>query len=211
LDKETESVVVAKGGRGGLGNRHTQEATLGEEGEKLTVILDLKVIADVGIVGFPNAGKSTLISQLTNAHPKIAAYPFTTRLPVLGKINQEDASYIIADIPGLIKGSHSGRGLGDRFLRHVERTRVLIHLIDIAATDGRDPVSDYITLNQELKLYSSQLQKKPQILVANKMDLSQAKENLKKFKAKVKKSILPISAKEAKGLEELIDAIKKRL
>ncbi len=211
LDRQGESVIVAKGGEGGSGNHHTRKATLGSKGEERQLILDLKIIADVGLVGFPNAGKSTLISKITRAQPKIAAYPFTTKTPVLGKVVKDDLSFIIADIPGLIEGSHEGRGLGDRFLRHLERTRILIHLIDMAAIDARDPIEDYKILNQELKLYSKELETKPQIIVANKMDLPEAKVNLKKFKAKIRKAVLPISAKEGKGLEELIDAIKKRL
>ena len=206
--------VLSQGGSGGKGSVHAKEdedlqALPGEEKE---LLLDLKLIADIGLVGFPNSGKSTLISKVSRAHPKIASYPFTTKEPVLGVVSfDEDTSFSIADIPGLIKDSHLGRGLGDRFLRHVERTKVLVHLIDMAGLDARDPIDDYRTINDELKFYSGEVFKKPRILVANKMDLPQAKENLENFQKTVKKKIIPISAKESQGLKELLHAIKKKL
>lgn len=213
LDKDQEELTVVYGGKGGLGNRHRRtEATAGEIGEERDLLLDLKLIADVGVVGFPNAGKSTLISHITNAHPKIAAYPFTTKFPILGVVRTaQDNSFVIADIPGLIEGSSDGRGLGDKFLRHIERTKILVHLIDMSATDARDPVQDYKIINQELKSYSKEVFKKPQILVANKMDLDISSGNLERFKKAVKKKIYQISALNKQGLEELIEAIGKKL
>jgi GTP-binding protein len=211
LDIQGDSVVVAKGGSGGLGNRTKKEARPGSQGEEKELILDLKVIADVGLVGFPNAGKSTLISEVSSAHPKIAAYPFTTKSPVLGVVRQDEFNFVIADIPGLIEGSHKGKGLGGRFLRHVERTKLILHIIDIAATEGRSPVNDYMQINKELKLYGSQVLHKPQFIVANKMDLDSAQANLEEFKRKIKKQVYPISALEGTGLEELVGAISQRL
>ncbi|MDD5347454.1 MAG: Obg family GTPase CgtA, partial [Candidatus Omnitrophica bacterium] len=143
LDHDAQEIVVAKGGQGGHGNRKGRTVTAGDPGEQRTLILDLKLIADVGVVGFPNAGKSTLIAAISNATPKVAAYPFTTKAPALGVVNSDDRSFVIADIPGLIEGSSQGKGLGDRFLRHVERTSILLHLVDRAGFEGRDPASDY--------------------------------------------------------------------
>lgn len=211
LDKDQEEVIAAYGGKGGVGNRHRREATLGEPGEEKELFLDLKLIADAGVIGFPNAGKSTLISNISNAHPKIAAYPFTTKFPVLGVVNIPDSPFVIADIPGLIEGSSLGRGLGDEFLRHIERTKILVHLIDMAASEGRDPVGDYKIINEELKNYSKEVYLKPQIIAANKMDLEGAVLNLERFKKTIKKKVYPISALKKEGLEELIEAIRKRL
>jgi len=211
LDKDQDEVVVADAGRGGLGNRHHQEATDGELGEEKEILLDLKLIADVGIVGFPNVGKSTLISNISNAHPKIAAYPFTTRAPVLGVLGRGNEAFVIADIPGLIEGSSQGKGLGDKFLRHIERTKTLVHLIDMSGFEGRDPIQDYRIINKELKSYSKEVYRKPQIIVANKMDLEESKENLEHFKKCVRKKIYPISALKKEGLEDLIEAIRQRL
>jgi GTP-binding protein len=211
LDQDQEEVVVAYGGRGGLGNQHRQTATDGQLGEEKELILDLKLIADVGVVGFPNVGKSTLISSISNARPLIAAYPFTTKSPVLGVVYSEDNSFVIADIPGLIEGSSQGKGLGDRFLRHVERTKILLHLIDMSASEGRDPVEDYRTINKELKIYSQEVYKKSQILVANKMDLEGTGKNLERFRKVINRKVYPISALKKEGLEELVEAISKRL
>jgi GTP-binding protein len=211
LDKDQEEVIVVSGGKGGLGNRHHREATLGETSEEKELLLDLKLIADVGIVGFPNVGKSTLISGISNAHPKIAAYPFTTKSPVLGVVGIGADAFVIADIPGLIEGSSGGRGLGDKFLRHVERTKILLHLLDISGYEGRNPVDDYRVISKELKNYSREVCAKPQILVANKMDLEGAKQNLARFKKVIKEKIYPISALKKQGLEELVDAIRERL
>lgn len=211
LDKDGEEIVVAFGGRGGRGNQHKREATGGVAGEEKELLLDLKLLADVGVVGFPNAGKSTLISNISNAHPKIASYPFTTKSPVLGVVRQDSGSFVIADIPGLIAGSSLGRGLGDRFLRHIERTRILVHMVDISGFEGRDPLEDYRTINKELKNYSPAIAKKPQIIAANKMDLGSSAKNLKKFKQTIKKKVYPISALKKEGLEELIEAIRKKI
>lgn len=211
LDQDGESVIVAKGGHGGIGNWHRKEATLGEPGEEKVLILDLKLLADVGVVGFPNAGKSTLITAISNAHPKVASYPFTTLAPVLGVVDATHRKFVVADVPGLIAGASEGRGLGDKFLKHLERTKVLIHLIDMSGFEGRDPVGDYRNINLELKNYSLEIFKKPQVVCANKMDLLGADKNLKRFKKLIKKPIYAISALEKTNLGELIDAIAKKL
>jgi len=211
LRQDQEEVTVACGGKGGLGNRHHRQATDGELGEERELLLDLKLIADVGVIGFPNAGKSTLISSISNAHPKVAAYPFTTKFPVLGVVKAEDSSFVIADIPGLIEGSSGGKGLGDKFLRHIERTKILLHLVDMAGVDGRNPIEDYKIINEELRNYSPEVYKKLQIIVANKMDLENSVLNLEKFKKAIKKKIYPISALKKEGLEELVEAIRNRL
>lgn len=212
LKESGERVVVAKGGEGGRGNASKKPATEGLAGEEKTLILELKLIADCGIVGFPNAGKSTLISSISNAKPQIAAFPFTTKEPVLGIVRYNSNHFFrIADIPGLIEGAHRGKGLGDKFLRHIERTRILVHIIDMAGVDGRDPVESYNLLNNELKQYDGHLDDKPQIIVANKMDLEAAGDNLKRFKQQIKETVFAISAMERQGLEELIDAIAKKL
>ena len=212
LDKDAEEIVVAKGGKGGFGNHHNiYEVTVGEPGEEKLILLDLKLIAEAGVVGFPNAGKSTLISNISNAHPKIAAYPFTTKSPVLGVVKSHGKNFVIADIPGLIEGSSRGRGLGDKFLRHVERTKILIHLIDMAGFEGRDPLEDYRIINAELKNYGKDVAKKPQIIAANKMDIETAEANLARFKKAFKKKVYSISALNKDGLEELIEAAGKKI
>ncbi|MDD5560663.1 MAG: GTPase ObgE [Candidatus Omnitrophica bacterium] len=211
LSEDGQEVIVARGGKGGIGNCHHKEATPGEPGEERTVILDLKLLADVGVVGFPNAGKSTLITAVSNARPKIAAYPFTTTAPVLGVVCATHKKFVIADIPGLIAGASEGRGLGDKFLKHLERTSVLVHLLDMAGFEGRDPVDDYKKINRELKNYSKDIYKKPQIICANKMDLAGAKENLKRFKRLIRKPVYAISALEKTNLGELVDAVAKKL
>lgn len=213
LVKAGDRVIVAKGGEGGHGNSKRRAAAPGALGEEKTVILELKLIADVGIVGYPNAGKSTLISRISSARPKIADYPFTTKAPVLGVVKiHEGASIVVAEIPGLIEGAHLGKGLGDRFLKHVERTKVLIHLVDIAACECRDPYEDYRKLNKELKLYSKELIKKPQFVALNKSDIEEAKENIKKFKKHLRgKIIFPISAVTGAGVKELLNAVYKKI
>lgn len=211
LENSGEEFVVAKGGKGGLGNSRHSEATPGGAGEEKELLLDLRVIADVGVVGFPNAGKSTLVSAVSNARPLIAAYHFTTKAPCLGVVNTSRKSFVIADIPGLIENSSLGRGLGYRFLRHIERTKLLVHLVDMSGFECRDPLEDYRIINKELKNYSSGVLKKKQIIVANKMDLEQAKANLKKFKKHVKKTVYPVSALNKQGLEELIEAVSKKV
>jgi len=211
LSGDNQRVVVARGGSGGSGNSRYRPAANGARGEEREVILELKLIAEVGIVGYPNAGKSTLISSISNTRPKIASYPFTTKEPMLGVVKTEDRDFIIADIPGLIKGAHLGRGLGYQFLRHVERTNVLLHLVDVAGVDGRDPVSDYHSLNEELGLYNRRLLKKTQIVVANKMDLPQAKANFNSFAGKIQNRVYPVSALNKTGLDILISAILRAL
>ena len=179
LAKVGDKVLVAKGGRGGLGNAHFATSTNraprkvqpGEDGEEKFLRLELKLLADVGLVGFPNAGKSTLISRISAARPKIADYPFTTLIPNLGVVGlSDDRSFVVADVPGLIEGAHLGQGLGHQFLRHLERTKVLVHLVDISSLSGRDPVSDLDIICKELELFAPTLASKPQIIVANKID-----------------------------------------
>ncbi len=202
-------VTVCKGGAAGRGNSKNLDGTEGAPGEEKEILLKLKLIADIGIVGFPNAGKSTFISRVSNAKSKAAAYAFTTKNPILGVVKfDEGETKVLADIPGIIEGAHEGKGLGLEFLKHVERTRVLVHIIDFAAVDGRDPISDYAALNKELAGYSQKLAEKPQVLVANKIDVTEARENLKKFKKKVKKPIYPISAITGEGLDELLQAMR---
>ncbi|MBU0604680.1 MAG: GTPase ObgE [Candidatus Omnitrophica bacterium] len=207
-----DKVIVAKGGQGGRGNSRNHEATEGSPGQVKTVRLELKLIADAGIIGYPNAGKSTFISKISSAHPKIASYPFTTKEPVLGVVRiHEESSFVVAEIPGLIEGAHEGRGLGDKFLRHIERTRILIHLVDISAFEGRDPVQDYRKLNFELKSYSKELSKKFQFIALNKIDNPGSEIYIKRFrKAYPKKKIYPISAITGKGLKELLEAVYKK-
>jgi GTP-binding protein len=211
LDSVGQKVIVARGGKGGRANSRFREALKGDPGEERDVILELKLIAEVGIVGYPNAGKSTLISGISNTRPKVASYPFTTKRPMLGVVVGQDRDFVVADIPGLIKGAHSGKGLGHQFLRHVERTKILLHLIDMAGVDGRDPVADYESLNEELRLYSKKLSKKKQIVACNKMDLPEAEKNLERFSSKVDTSVYPISALNNEGLEELKRAIAEAL
>lgn len=211
LKDDQEEVIVAHGGRGGLGNQNGREVTAGEPGKEKEILLDLKLIAEVGVIGFPNVGKSTLISNVSNAHPKIAAYPFTTKTPILGVVKSMQGNFVIADIPGLIEGSSSGRGLGDRFLRHIERTKVLVHMVDMSGFEGRDPVDDYRKINAELRNYSKEVCRKTQIIAANKMDLEAAPDNLIRFKKAVRKKVYPISALKREGLEELIEAVREKL
>ena len=209
LDRIGERVTVCRGGDGGRGNDKKNDATEGVSGEEKDLHLRLKLIADVGLIGFPNAGKSTLIARISNAKSKAAAYPFTTKNPILGVVKFDDGeAKVIADIPGIIEGAHEGRGMGIDFLKHVERTKVLLHLIDFGAVDGRDPVSDYHVMNKELSSYSKVLTEKEQILVANKMDLPEAKEHLKAFKRKIKKEIFPISAATGEGLTPLLQRVR---
>lgn len=206
-----ERVVVAQGGTGGRGNAGGKIATDGEAGEARELILELRLIADCGIIGLPNAGKSTLLSKLTSAHPKIAEYPFTTQTPQLGVLTdkKKSLSLVMADIPGLIEGAHEGRGLGDKFLRHIERTSFLLHLVDMSGTEGRSPWQDYETVHQELASYGHGLSQKQELLVANKMDLKVSEANLLQFKKKIRKEILPISALSGTGLKALTGAILK--
>lgn len=207
-----DRVIIAKGGAGGRGNSRNHEATKGDFGEEKTVVFELKLIADAGIIGYPNAGKSTFISRISSAHPKIASYPFTTKEPVLGVVKlHEEASFVVAEIPGLIEGAHEGRGLGDKFLKHIERTRILIHLVDISAYEGRDPIQDYRKLNHELKEYSKELSRKFQFIALNKIDNPDSERHIKRFrKAFPKKKIYPISAISGKGVKDLLQAVYKK-
>ena len=170
------------------------------------------MIADVGIVGFPNAGKSSLLRRLSTARPKVGAYPFTTRYPVLGVVEVANrGSFVACDIPGLIEGAHQGKGLGFQFLRHIERTRVLIHLVDLAGVDGRDPIEACQRLNEELQLYHRALTSKPQVIAANKIDLPEAREHLPRFKRLVGQRVVPISCATGEGLPALLEAVWETL
>lgn len=212
LQAAGEQVIVCKGGKGGRGNAPGKEALPGGPSEERELFLELKLIADVGIVGFPNAGKSTLISKVSKARPRIADFPFTTKAPVLGIVDLKgDRRFILCEIPGLIEGAHSGKGLGIRFLRHAERTKILIHLVDMAAVEGRNPLDDYRALNKELDFYGCQLASKPQIIAANKMDITAAKDNLARFRLAVKKKAYPVSGATGEGVAELLQAAWKKL
>jgi len=212
LKEDGQAVVLIKGGAGGHGNSKFRMATAGDPGEEKEITLELKLIADVGIIGYPNAGKSSLISRVSKAKSKIANYPFTTKTPILGVVKLSDErSFVVCDIPGLIEGAHAGRGLGDDFLRHVERTRVLIHMVDMAGVDCRNPADDFNSINSELKLYNPELGKRPQVIAVNKMDIPEAKENLKAFRKKIKKTVYPISCVTGEGIKELLEAVYKKL
>jgi GTPase len=222
LVENGQRAVIAKGGRGGRGNSRfatpsnpaPELAENGEPGQERDVILELKLLADVGLVGFPSVGKSTLLSVVSSAKPKIAEYHFTTIVPNLGMVETEDnRSFVMADLPGLIEGASEGVGLGHQFLRHIERTRVIVHVIDMAATEGRDPYEDYLTINKELEEYNLRLTERPQIIVANKMDMPDAEENLQLFKERLEEDfpIFPISALSRKGLRELLFAIADKI
>ena len=221
LTKPGETFIAAKGGRGGQGNRRFKTSRNrtprfsqpGEPSETLTLKLDLKLLADVGIIGLPNAGKSTLISSISSANPKIGNYPFTTLSPNLGVVQTPwGEPFVVADIPGLIEGAHKGAGLGIKFLRHIERTRILVHLIDVLSVDPEDPLNVYYTINKELAMYSSGLAEKPQIVVLNKLDIPDADESANIFKSAAKdKKILLISAINGTGIDELKSQIVKLL
>lgn len=217
-----QRVVVARGGKGGKGNARFASPTRqapriagdGKPGEERWLVLELKLLADVGLVGFPNAGKSTLISRVSAARPKIAPYPFTTLAPNLGVVNLEDStSFVIADLPGLIEGAHGGSGLGHEFLRHIERTKVLVHIVDLSCED-RDPLSDFEVIDKELKLYNEELASKPRIVAANKIDIPGTEGVLEKFVAALRErgmAVYPISALTGEGIKELLWAIAREL
>lgn len=223
LSKEGQEELVLKGGRGGKGNSHFATATrqvprfaqAGEEGEEKEVILELKLLADVGLLGFPNVGKSTFLSVVTDAKPKIANYHFTTIEPNLGVVKlQSGDSFVIADIPGIIEGASEGVGLGIQFLRHVERTRLLLHVIDISGIEGRDPVQDFYTINEELKSYSEKLSTRKQIIVANKIDVMQDDTSLKELEELAKKEgleLFKISGVTGQGVSELLNRVSEVL
>ncbi len=217
INENNQQVLIAKGGRGGRGNCHfansryqaPEIAENGEPGEKLKIRLELKLLADVGLVGFPSVGKSTLLSVVSAARPEIASYHFTTLSPNLGVVQLQDKSFVMADLPGLIEGASQGKGLGFQFLRHIERCRVLLHVIDMAATDGRDPYQDYLTIKEELKQYNPELLKRPQLILANKMDQEEASLFLKEFKEKLQDDIpiYPISAITHQNIQPVIQKI----
>src|SRR3954454_16102149 len=213
LKQVGDRVVVARGGRGGHGNLHFKSSTnraprqaeKGQPGEERWITLELKVIADVGLVGLPNAGKSTLLSRISRAHPEIADYPFTTKYPNLGTANAgPDRAFVVADIPGLIEGAHEGHGLGHEFLRHVERTRLLVHLVEAIPGDGSDPVANYLTIRHELELYSPMLAQRPEVLVVTKLDLTGAAEASERIAHELCREILAISAVTGKGIPALV-------
>lgn len=216
LSKKEQEAIIAKGGRGGRGNTafKTQTNTApdysenGEEGERKKVKVEVKMLADVGLVGLPSVGKSTIISMISKSKPKIAAYHFTTLNPNLGVVGaSENRSYVVADLPGLIEGASKGEGLGDKFLRHIERTRVIAHVIDMSGSELRDPYEDYLLINKELEEFNDKLMKKPQIIIANKMDVLGAKENLEEFKKKVDCEIYEVSAATNQGLDVVVNRL----
>jgi len=221
LSEPDQEFELCIGGRGGLGNTHfksstnrvPRQTTRGEPGAEGWFALELRTIADAGLVGYPNAGKSTLLTRISAAHPKVAPYPFTTLNPVVGIVRlgaYHRAS--VADIPGLIEGAHENRGLGHEFLRHIVRCRILLFVLDMAGSEGRDPIADYQTLRTELKLYDPALANRSSAVIANKMDIAGARENLRRFKSKFRKvKMLPISAKDGEGIEEIRSLLESTL
>jgi GTP-binding protein len=219
LVEHGQTAIIAKGGRGGRGNCRfatpsnpaPELSEKGEPGVHKEINLELKVLADAGLVGFPSVGKSTLLSVVSAAKPKIADYHFTTLVPNLGMVETDDhRAFVLADLPGLIEGAHQGVGLGHQFLRHIERTRVIIHVIDMSGLEGREPYEDFLTINEELEQYNLRLTERPQIIVANKMDMPESEENLKVFKEKLNDNnalIFPISALTRTGLDGLLHAV----
>ena len=225
LSGKNRRQVILAGGRGGKGNMHYATATMqapkyaqaGQSAQELEVILELKVIADVGLVGFPNAGKSTLLSRISNARPKIADYPFTTLIPNLGVVDTEEGGFVVADIPGLIEGASEGAGLGFEFLRHIERTRLLIHMVDAAATEGRDPLEDIQKIRHELESYHHDIASRPQIIAANKLDCLLPEEQvavlerIRSFVAEENTKVIPLSAATGQGVQELVQTVSHML
>ena len=223
LTEEGQQYIAAKGGRGGKGNAHFKSsrnrapkyAQPGEPGEECWFVLELKMLADVAIVGYPNVGKSTLISRVSNAKPKIADYPFTTLVPNLGVVPMEEfESFIIADIPGIIEGAHNNKGLGLQFLKHIERSKLLLHILDLSAPDNRNICEDFETINHEIHSYSADLIEKPQVIAANKIDIPGAVDKLKKYEQFFKKKglqVYPVSAVTGEGIKTLLYKIKEEL
>lgn len=222
LERPGQRLLVAEGGKGGLGNVHFATSTrqepriaeLGEPGEELMLELELKLIADVGLVGFPNAGKSTLLSVISAARPRIAAYPFTTLQPNLGIVEVGIERFVVADIPGIIEGAHRGVGLGLDFLRHIDRTRLLLHVIDAAGVDTRDPLEDFHRINAELSQYQPELSRRPQIVVLNKLDLPDAQANLERLRGSLPvdpQDIIPIAAATGQGIDDLLQRAMQHL
>ena len=217
LTKHNEEVIVAYGGRGGRGNVTLATKTnpcpsyaeRGEPGEVRFIKTELRMLADVGLVGLPSVGKSTILSMISNANPKIAAYHFTTLSPNLGVAKTKSGSFVVADLPGLIEGASDGAGLGHKFLKHIERTKIIAHIIDMSGREGRDPYEDYLTIRKELETFSKKLIDKKEIIIANKMDIDTAKDNLEKFKSKFKDiEIFEIEAINNKGLDKVIDRLQ---
>ena len=214
-----EEVIVARGGRGGHGNKFFKTSTnraprqveRGEVGEERWITLELKVIADVGLIGLPNAGKSTLLSRISRAHPEIADYPFTTKYPNLGTVDDGDRRFVVADIPGLVEGAHEGHGLGHEFLRHVERTRLLVHLLDAVPLDESDPVANYRAIRQELELYSPALARRPELIVVTKLDVTGSVAAAERIGQELCREVLPISAVTGKGIPPLVRRIVELL
>ena len=220
LSEPDDSVVLARGGRGGRGNAVfatpvNQTPTYWEEGkpgQERYLKLELKLVADVGLVGLPNSGKSTLLSRISAAHPKVADYPFTTLQPQLGIVDTGlYQRFTVADLPGLIRGAHEGKGLGDEFLRHIERTRILVHLVDAAPMDGSDPVDAYHAVRRELELYSSTLAERAEIVAANKMDLPGSEEGLSRLQEELQKEVMPLSAVRGDGIRRLVGKMLESL
>lgn len=225
MSGENRRQIILKGGMGGRGNQHYATATMqvpkyaqpGQSAQELEVLLELKVIADVGLIGFPNVGKSTFLSRVTNARPKIANYHFTTLTPNLGVVDTENGGFVIADIPGLIEGASEGVGLGYHFLRHIERTRVMIHIVDAASTEGRDPIDDIYKINKELEAYNPEIASRPQIIAANKIDciFEDGEESpIEKLKAEFEPKgfkVFPISAVSGQGVKELLYGVRELL
>lgn len=219
LTTKDDEAIICKGGRGGRGNiafatrsnPAPNFAENGEPGEERRVKIELKLLADVGLVGLPSVGKSTIISKISAAKPKIAAYHFTTLKPNLGVVKSKKSSFVVADLPGLIEGASNGDGLGDQFLKHIERTRVIAHIIDMGATEGRNPYEDYLIINKELESFNPKIMEKPQIIIANKMDMPDAADNLKQFKEKVNADIYPIKAVTGEGLDNVIEVLADML
>ena len=220
LDHEGDSLIAAHGGKGGYGNTHFKSSTnraprefeRGYLGEDRQIALELKLIADVGLVGKPNAGKSTLLSRLSRAHPEIADYPFTTKYPNLGIVQSGyEAQFVMADIPGLIEGAHAGAGLGHEFLKHVERTRVFVHLVEPEPADQTDPIQNYVSIREELRLYDETLMNRPEIIVVTKSELPGSAEVAEKLRAEVGRPVYNISAVTGKGLPDLVRMLSQQL
>ena len=217
LTKNGDKVIVAYGGRGGRGNVTLATKTnpcpsyaeRGEPGENRTVRVELRMLADVGLVGLPSVGKSTILSMISNANPKIASYHFTTLSPNLGVVKTEKGSFVVADLPGLIEGASEGTGLGHKFLKHIERTKIIAHIVDMSGSENRDPYNDYLLIRKELEKFSEKLLNKKEIVIANKMDISSSKNNLEKFKEKLPElEIYEIEAINNKGLNKVIDRLQ---
>jgi GTP-binding protein len=219
LKEPGDQVIVARGGKGGHGNAYYKSATnraprqreKGHPGEERWIVLELKVIADVGLIGLPNAGKSTLLSRISRAHPEIADYPFTTKYPNLGTVVTDEHNFIVADIPGLIEGAHAGHGLGHEFLRHVERTHLLVHLVEGMPLDGSDPLQNYRTIRNELAQYSPALAERPEVLVVTKLDVPGADEARIRMERELRGDVLGLSAVTGQGIPQLIYRLVERL